>query len=124
MMNYIGFVLALLFTIASCSEDDKLVTYRIDFDLRQCEGNPWLKDNQIPSTINEHLSMLSEYLNTQNVEVLNSEIDNEYHSIVCEACYFCPAGPRIRIEVLSRDTAAVYRLDLLNTSTVECPDEF
>lgn len=126
MQNYITFtLLTLIWLISSCTSDnDQLASYCIDFDLRQCEGNPWLTNNQLPDTDQEHLALLTDFLQNKGITVIQSEIDNTFHDIVCQACFVCPAGPRIRVGVFAKDTAAIYALQLLNIGTSECPDEF
>ena len=126
MKKYIGFtLLALVWILFSCSnDDDKIVTYCIDFDLRQCGRNPWLTGNQIPDSDQEHIELITEFLQKKDISVIQGEIDNGFHSIVCQACFECPAGPRIRVGVFAKDTSAIYALNLLNVTTVECPDEF
>ncbi len=125
MKKYIYTATILLMTIVlSCSDDDKFTTYCVDFDLRQCSGNPWLIDNQVPDTYEEHLALVTEYLKKQDIEVRHREIDLRPTIIVCQACFVCPVGPRFRVEISPEDTAAIYALNLLNVSTVECPDEF
>lgn len=68
--------------------------------------------------------LVAEYLKRHNLEVLHQEIDKRPDLIACQACFECPAGPRIRIEILPEDTTTIYNLDLLNITTVEYPDEF
>jgi len=125
MMRYLFIAIIGMFSfLNSCSEEEEFKTYCIDFDVRQCEGNPWLVDNTLPESSEDHLELVTQYLEENNIKVLHREIDNQYHTIVCEACYVCPAGPRIRVEILPKDTALIYSLELLNISTIECPDEF
>ena len=108
-----------LFFIFSCeleSEDKSCAT----FDMRQCNGNPWLVDNVIPSSEEEHAQQLEDYLEGRGLIIKSVSVDNSFHEIVCEACFNCPQGPRYRVELAAQDTSGLKALDLFSLEIFKC----
>jgi len=107
------------FLIFACeleSEDKSCAT----FDMRQCNGNPWLVDNTIPDSEEEHGQRLEDYLEGQGLTIKSVTVDNGFHGVVCQACFDCPQGPRYRVELASQDTSGLKALDLLSLEIFKC----
>ena len=88
--------------------------------MRQCNGNPWLENNEIPSSEEDHAQLLEDYLEGEGLIIKDVSVDNDFHTIVCEACFVCPQGPQYVIEIASQDTASLRALELLNLEVFGC----
>lgn len=108
--------LLLFFACDLEGDDNSCVT----FDMRQCNGNPWLVDNAVPETEEQHAQTLEDYLEGLGLVIKSVEVNNSFHSVVCQACFDCPQGPRYSVKLASQDTTRLIALDLLNLEILRC----
>ena len=124
-MKFTGIlILILLVNLLGCNEDDCCnasgdITCAT-FDMRQCNGNPWIgAGNAFPDSEKEHADLLQNYLEDQAIDA-SVEVDNDFHTFVCEACFVCPLGPRYEVRIQSQDTLKLRNLVLLNLEFHSC----
>lgn len=116
-MRYL-FLIGIMWSLAcSGGEEEK---YCINFDRRQCLGDPWSESVDINAEADAQEDQLKEYLESKGITVYNIKVDLNYHDAVCEACFVCPDGARFFISINEDDESRILDMDPLNYSQIDC----
>ena len=111
------FFLCLIFF--ACSEQDEN-TVCISFDQRQCDRDPWSETVDRNSDADTQAEQFKLFLKDRGIETLEIRIDPFFHQAVCEACFVCPDGLRIFLEIKEDQLVEIEGLDPLNLEVIDC----
>ena len=98
--------------------------YCFSFDERQCRTDPWAENQEFNVDLETLEQEISDYLKDNGVDIVDVEIDPNYHDAVCEACHVCPSGKRIFISTSSDEMQQLNSIDLLSLEKIECGEVF
>jgi len=66
---------------------------------------------------------LEVYLSTNyQISINDIRVAKDHHSIVCEACFVCPQGPRYFVQASPEDIEKFRAIDLLNVTFDSCEE--
>lgn len=109
--------------MGACTADDP-ASYCFAFDERQCQTDIWKDDTNPPGNVREAIIQLRQFLENQNLEVVDIIYDENFYDAVCEACHICPTGTRYFVQVEESPGLDVSNFDLLNLEAIDCDNVF
>jgi hypothetical protein len=121
-MNNISLLILTGFSLllGACASEDESNASCISFDIRQCNADPWALNGLDRNAEEDVLNDIKNYLESQQIDVVDIGIDIGFHQFVCEACTVCPSGPRVYVKSDLSGVTDIEALGLLNFEQVNC----
>ena len=116
-MKYLVILCMTICMACSGEEEDK---FCINFDRRQCMGDPWSVAVDINADATVQANQLKAFLESEGITVHEIRADLQFHDIVCEACIVCPDGARFFLSIDQNDERKILDWDPLNYSRIDC----
>lgn len=99
----------------SLSDTDELIC--LGFDERQCKADEFsIAGNDLVALT----TSLQDYLDRQDIAVVDIKIQENYHEFVCQACTTCPELHRIFVKIDTASKSRIEMLGLLNFEVEDC----
>ena len=108
------------FSLMLACSDDTSDRFCFSFDERSCQTDLWLEGVEVPADVNDRMALLSQYLERQDLQVIDISVDPTFHEIVCQACDVCPNGPRFFVTSKDISLEDLSGFRLLNLQEETC----
>ena len=112
-------VLFLCLVLIACSKQDEN-TLCVSFDQRQCNQDPWSETVDGNANAATQGDQLKKFLKDRDIKTFQIRIDPFFHQVVCAACFVCPDGSRIFLEIKEDQLLRIEELDPLNLEVIDC----
>ena len=108
------FSLLMVALFNSCDQKTSDEYISIHFDIRSCLGDEFGESLGYNPNKAKIMNVVGDFLSEKGIEWKNLSVDMTFHEAVCEACYFCPTGERIFVDIGPNSISIIEEQDLIN----------